>query len=117
MLRQDGLTMTQVGVLMLLDDTPGQELPLKEIEKYMKVAQSTAAGVITRLEQKDLIESFGDPGDKRIKLVRLTSRGKQCCKTAEENMNIAEEHLLSSLTETERKDFRIMLGKVRDTIK
>lgn len=117
MLRRDGLTMSQVGVLMLLDDTPGRELPLKEIEKFMKVAQSTAAGVISRLEQKELVESFGDPGDKRIKLVRLTSRGRQCCETAEENMNKAEENLLSSLTEAERKDFRILLGKIRDTIK
>lgn len=41
------------------------------LEKILHVAQSTAAGIINRLEQKGLVTGFGDYSDKRIKLLFL----------------------------------------------
>ena len=43
-LRADGLTMAQVGVLLMLDRAEHRQMPLKELEKALHVAQSTAAG-------------------------------------------------------------------------
>lgn len=111
-LRSQDLTMAQVTVLLLLDDAPNGTLTLKELEKRLHVAQSTAAGIVVRLEQKGFAEGFVSPDDKRIKLVRLTRSGKKCCADSEKHMKAAEEKLLSGLTEAEKEIFRVLLKKV-----
>ncbi|MGM9616325.1 MarR family winged helix-turn-helix transcriptional regulator [Butyricicoccus sp.] len=116
-LRKEGLTMAQVTVLLQLNSVPEKELPLKELEKRLCVAQSTASGIIARLEQKAFVESFGSPDDKRIKMVRITPSGINCCHAAEQQMREAEENLLSSLTETEREFFHTLLKKVSSSMK
>ena len=82
----------------------------------MHVAQSTAAGIVARLEQKNLVEGFGSADDRRIKMVRITPLGEQCCQRAEQNMQQAEKALLSGLTQTEQDIFLSLLKKVRDTL-
>lgn len=115
-LRADGLTMAQVGVLLMLDRAEHRQMPLKELEKALHVAQSTAAGIVSRLEQKGLVESFGDAEDRRVKVVRLSEAGAGCCRTADARMAEAERQLLSSLTEAERDFFILLLRKVRDSL-
>lgn len=115
-LRADGLTMAQVGVLLMLDRAEHRQMPLKELEKALHVAQSTAAGIVSRLEQKGLVESFGDAEDRRVKVVRLSEAGAGCCRTADARMAEAERQMLSSLTEAERDIFILLLRKVRDSL-
>lgn len=57
-------------------------------KRILHVAQSTAAEIISRLEQKGLAAGLGD----------------------------AEEQLLSNLTEAERDIFYMLLKKVRDAL-
>lgn len=102
---------------MAIRDFPDQQIPLKDLEKLLHVAQSTTAGIVHRLEQKRLVTSLGDASDKRIKLVKLTPLGEQYCKSAEQNMREAEENLLSGLTETEKNIFNSLLQKVQETLK
>lgn len=116
-MRPQGMTMAQFGVLMLLREAPDRQLPLKELERRLHVAQSTAAGLIVRLEQKKMVESFGDPADRRIKMVRMTPAGLACCREADVNMLNAETMILSGLTDTEREIFTSLLTKVRDSIR
>lgn len=115
-LRPQGLTMAQVGTLLALKDMPEGQCSLKEMEQILHVAQSTSAGIIVRLEQKGLVEGFGSLEDKRIKMVRITPAGEECCFQAEKSMEETEKKLLSGLTETERSIFISLLVKVRDSI-
>lgn len=115
-LRKQDLTFAQVSALLTIRDFPEQKLSLKELEKLLHIAQSTTAGIISRLEQKGLVEAFGDLADKRIKLVKITPLGETYCQTAEQNMKEAEENLLSGLTETEKSIFYSLLQKVKDTL-
>lgn len=115
-LRPQGLTMAQVGALLVLRDAPEGRCSLKEMEQILHVAQSTAAGIMARLEQKGLAEGFGSPEDKRIKMVRITPAGEECCVQAERSMEETERKLLSGLTETERSIFNSLLVKVRNSI-
>lgn len=115
-LRKQDLTFAQITALLAIRDCPEQKISLKELEKILHVAQSTTAGIISRLEQKGLVTGLGDSSDKRIKLVQMTPRGETCCKEAEQNMQEAEKKLLSGLTETERSIFKSLLQKVRDTL-
>ena len=115
-MRPQGLTMAQLGVLLALYGAEGKQLPLKELEGILHVAQSTTAGIVARLEQKGFVEGCGSANDRRIKMVRITESGLLCCQEAERSMEAAEGNLLSALTETERAIFQALLRKVRDSL-
>ena len=115
-LRAQGMTMTQLDLLAELDCAPEGQRFSKELEQLLHVAQSTVAGVISRLEQKDLVTGLGDSTDRRVKLVRITPAGTRCLQEAQRYRNEAEAKLLSGLTETEREIFYALLKKVRDSL-
>lgn len=115
-LRHLDMTIAQLDALVELDRTPGGQRSLKELEQILHVAQSTAAGLIARLEQKGFAEGFGDAEDRRIKRVRITPAGVECVRAALHFRAEAEEKLLSGLTETERDIFYTLLKKVRDSL-
>ncbi len=116
-LRAKDLTMMQVSVLMALQQAAEQRLSMKELERYFGVAQSTVAGIVSRLEQKDLVEAFGDTADKRIKLVHITTAGEKCCAEAACQMKEAEEKLLQGFSSEERKILNHLLTRVADNLK
>lgn len=111
-LASQNLTLTQMRVLMELETAPDHRLSLKELELLLHVAQSTAAGIVVRLEQKGYVKSFPDENDRRVKIVSITAAGMECCKNAEVHIKNMEEQLLSGLTDTEKKQFRNLLEKV-----
>lgn len=115
-MRADDMTMAQCGALLILNDAPGGQLPLKELERRLRVSQPTAAGLVKRMEQKKWIESFGSSEDKRIKILKITASGAECCRRCEQQMEQTEKALLSGLTETEKGIFLVLLKKVRDTL-
>lgn len=114
-LREDGITLSQVSVLMELDRAEQNQMELKQIERSLHVAQSTAAGIVHRLEQKRLVEGFGSDEDRRIKMIRITQKGRTCCENARVNMQRAETNLTAALTDTEQEILMTLLQKVRDS--
>lgn len=116
-LRSQDLTMSQVGVLIELRFSPEKQMALKELERRLHVAQSTAAGIVARLEQKGFVEGFGDASDRRIKMLRITPAGEACCQLADQHMAAFEETLLSGLTEAERTTFVALLERVAGNLK
>ena len=112
LLRQQDLTLSQMNVLMELEAIPGHQLTLKELEGLLHVAQSTAAGIVMRLEQKGFVESFTDENDRRVKKVVMTPSGMECCKRAASDVMRMESQLLSGLTEAEKGQFQDLLEKV-----
>jgi DNA-binding MarR family transcriptional regulator len=116
-MREQGLTVAQFSALIALYELSEKQAALKELEQILCVAQSTTAGIIARLEQKSFVEGFGNTSDTRIKMVRITALGEQCCINAKQFMDEAEAKLLSGLTDTEQGIFAILLKKVTDTLK
>lgn len=115
-MRSSDITMAQCSALLILNGAPEKQMALKALERMLRVAQSTAAGIVARLEQKGLVQGFGSPDDRRIKMVRITPRGVECCQRAEQDMERTEQSLLSGLTPTEQEIFLSLLKKVRDTL-
>ena len=76
MLRPQELTTAQADALMILSQSPEKQMSLKELERTLHVAQSTAAGIVNRLEQRGYIGGFGDEADKRVKRCVLRKREK-----------------------------------------
>lgn len=114
-LKKKGLTFSQMNVLMNLINAPERKLSFKEMEKRLTLAQSTTVGLISRLEQKELVAVSEDSEDKRIKFVEITPLGIQYCRDAETEMEQTEIELLSSLSENEKETFCLLLQKINES--
>lgn len=114
-MRTTDLTIMQVSVLMLLQDTEEQQLSMKELESRLSVAQSTVAGVVSRLEQKGFVEALGDPSDRRIKRVHITPAGEICCAEAVCHKEEAEQKLLQGFSQEERDTLGKLLARAAKT--
>ena len=112
-LREQELTISQSGVLVLLDEKEGKTASFKELEKDYGVSQPTMVGILNRLVQKDFVEVLTDSEDKRIRKAHLTQKGADKCREGYKHMNLAEEQLLKSLTDDEKMEFNRLLLKVR----
>jgi DNA-binding MarR family transcriptional regulator len=117
MLRENGLTFTQIRVLMELGEHNGEPVSLKELERLFYVAQPTVVGIVRRLEAKGLVEGFTSPDDNRVKLVGLTEFGRQFREMNARAIDEMENRLTSALTESERLEFLRMLRTVHESIK
>lgn len=115
-LRAQDLTMMQVSVLIALHYSERQQLSMKELERRFGVAQSTVAGIISRLEQKGLVEALSDPEDKRVKLVHITQIGETCYAEAAGSMQEAEETLLDGLSDEERTTLNRLLIRIAENL-
>lgn len=115
-LQTHGVTFTQIQVLLALNLMRDGTATLKEIEKHFDVAQSSAAGVVVRLEKKKLITSYIDAEDKRIKHIRITDKGKELCRATKQSMEENERRLFSGLTAEERTQFIFLLKKIYENM-
>lgn len=112
-LREQDLTISQSGVLVLLDEKEGKTASFKDLEKDFGVSQPTMVGILNRLVQKGLVEVLTDSEDKRIRKAHLTQKGADKCKEGYKHMNSAEDQLLKTLTDDEKAEFNRLLLKVR----
>ena len=111
------LTMQQNRVLIHLAHAPERTLSLKALEEHFCAAQSTVAGLVSRLERKGLVEPLSDPSDRRIKLVRLTEEGARLYAASRQNVVESEERLTSLLTAEEKQTLLACLKKVYEAVK
>lgn len=116
-LQAHALTTQQAHALVTLEYAPGGSMTLKELEESFGAAQSTVAGLISRLEKKGLVEGFPDPGDKRVKRVRLTEVGHALHQTCRQDVVDSERRLTALLSEEEKASFLELLRKVYDAVK
>ena len=111
------LTMQQNRVLILLAHAEERTLSLKALEEHFGAAQSTVAGLVSRLEKKGLIQAVPDPADRRIKLVRLTEEGAALHAKGRQMVIDSEDRLTMHLSEEEREVFLRCLKKVYEAVK
>lgn len=111
-LKAKDLTLSQMSALIEILNAPAKKLTFKELEKRLSLAQSTTAGLISRLEQKKLVSVSGDTDDKRIKYVEITSLGETFCTEARQEMEHTEKILLNNLSSLEKESLLSLLEEV-----
>ena len=116
-LKEQDITISQSGVLVLLDKKAEKMATFKELEKSFGVSQPTMVGIINRLEHKELVDILADSDDKRIRRAQLTQKGADKCREGYKHMKAAEDLLLSSLTTEEKKEFLRVLVKIKDSMR
>ena len=112
-LRAQDLTMSQIAVLIALDQAYEKTLSMKQLQAHFGVAQPTMFGTVRRLEMKGLVTCFANPDDRRAKVVQLTVAGKRKCDSGYVHMDDAEAQLLQALDKSEREQLRTLLEKIR----
>ena len=111
------LTMQQNRVLILLAHAQERTLSLKALEEHFGAAQSTVAGLVSRLEKKGLVEAVTSPADRRIKLARLTEEGVRLHAQSRQMLVDSEARLTANLSPEEREIFLSCLRKVYEAVK
>jgi len=116
-LRAKEMTFAQVRVLRALYEKDDRMYSLKELEHILGVAQSTCAGLVSRLVQKKMVECYTDSADKRVKIVRLTPEGECCCVKGRHDLEQTEQTILKGLSEQERDQLFTLLQRVYQNVK
>jgi len=111
-LRDKGITFAQQQMLFALRDAQGGERTLKDLEHILKIAQSSAAGLVSRLENKGFVTSYFSADDRRVKIARITDAGLEVVADTEDDISKTEGALLSGLTEEESAVFIMLLRKI-----
>ena len=99
------VTFTQHHVLVYLVHCENHTSSLKSIEKDFKVSQATMAGIVVRLEEKGMINSYTLSSDKRVKMVSLTDKGLAVCQKSRELCMKSEDRIRSIYSEEEMANF------------
>lgn len=110
------ITFSQIQMLLALNDRPDGSAPLKELEKYFSLAQSTTTGIAHRLEKKGLVIAYTDAEDKRIKHIQLTDAGKSLCRSSETSMEAMNARLFASFSPEEQILLKTLLQRMYDAI-
>lgn len=115
-LKHVGVTLTQVAALEAIYSQPGCQVEFKQLEKLLRVSQPTTVGIISRLRDKGLLETFYSEESPNAKVASLTAAGKAICDEAGQLVAHEEETLLSGFDDDERRQFISMLQRVVDNV-
>jgi DNA-binding MarR family transcriptional regulator len=99
-MRDTGLSFPQMNVLTHLHYRGPTEV--LHLASEMLGSPAAASQMVERLAQAGLVERVESPGDRRVRLVRLTPRGQQVVADSIAAREAWVERLVDSLTEEER---------------
>jgi len=88
------------------------ELPVNVIGKKVFLTSGSITSAVDRLERRKLIRRKNDPGDRRIKKVSLTARGRKLIASAFSDHRLVIERAVSSMSKTERATLIRLLKKL-----
>lgn len=105
-----GLCLSDFGILeALLHKGP---LPVNTIGSLIRLTSGSITAAVDRLEVKGLVERRNDPGDRRARVVHLTTTGRKLISCAFADHESAMERATSGLTASERADATALLKKL-----
>lgn len=103
-----GMTGMQTMMLFLLD----KPKPMNSFTKVFNCDASNITGLVDGLEQKQLASRYENPTDRRIKMVKLESKGDKTRASLLHDLAKEDSILHSRLTPEEFKTFVSLLQKI-----
>lgn len=82
LIEESQLSFAEYLVLAILSEAPDRKRRMSDLAAATFTAQSRLSRIVTRLEARDLVERYGDGGDKRVVVATLTDAGMQCVEQA-----------------------------------
>ncbi len=104
------LTPVQYASLIAIRDVP--DLDVTRLSSLVALDRATLAKVIERLEAKGWILRANSELDRRVKLLRITSKGRKVLTAAEPRVRRCQRRILAPLAEADRQNFLRMLEQM-----
>jgi MarR family 2-MHQ and catechol resistance regulon transcriptional repressor len=105
-----GLCASDFGVLeALLHKGP---LPVNALGKKVLLSSGSMTAAVDRLTGRGLVERKDDPGDRRVRVVALTSAGRRLIKPAFERHEADLDSVVGVLTREERRTLLVLVRKL-----
>jgi DNA-binding MarR family transcriptional regulator len=105
------VTTPQFDVLVIVNNAPDR-MNQNDIGNKLVVSRSNITGLIDRLEKLGYVQREGAPGDRRVKFVDLTDKGKKLIQTVRGDYYQNLKHLLRYLNEAEKTAFLEIIDKI-----
>jgi DNA-binding MarR family transcriptional regulator len=103
------MTPPMVGILHFLDEP----MAMSALADRLSCDASYVTGLADRLEQQGLVERTADPGDRRVRQLRLTDHGAATRRTLEKHITDGNP-VLERLDDAELVEFAVLLRKALD---
>lgn len=112
-----GLTATQSeAIRYILKNHELKSITASDLMDILQLSQSTVAGIIQRLEDKELITRSSDPQDARKSIISPTQKGLVLEGRLKESAVNTESILLRGMTAAEQSEFNRLLQIALDNI-
>lgn len=105
--REFNITPVQYSLLTALAETA--ELDQKSLAHEIGLERTTVAEVVLRLQSRGLLERRENPDDARVKLVRLTRKGRNLVEKMAPAVQRAHDRTVSQVPKEERDLFLLQL--------
>ena len=109
-IQETGLGLTDFAALEALLHKGPQTIT--EIQSRVLLASGSMTAAIDRLEEKGLIKRTPAPGDRRVKILKLTTAGKRIVEAAYGRHAADLESAMTVLNPTEKHELRAILKKL-----
>ena len=106
---RQAVSMTHLHVLLLLD-TEGS-LSMSKLAEQLDVSLPNATGIVTRMEERGLVERIHGEDDRRVVLVQLTSEGRSALDRVD---SLRRQHITRALRTLSASQQANILRAVRD---
>lgn len=110
-LAESDLTFSQVILLSVVEEHGGV-CAQRDLEHELSIAHPTVTGLVKRLLAKGYVETYVNADDARVKMVQITSLGKQATDRGHDCQIAAEMLMMKGLSDTEIA----ALGHLLDTV-
>ena len=106
------VTPVQYSIMTVVGEQPGLEQARLAYE--VGIDRTTLANVVARLEGRGILKRDASPTDRRVRLVKLTAKGKKLLDKMREPVRRAHERTIDTLPTKERKLFVELLRRLVD---
>jgi len=97
------LTPVQYAALVAIRDNPA--IDATRLSALIALDRSTLGQLLERLEARRLASRFASPGDKRVKLLKITAPGTALLKRAEAAVSRAQRRILAPLPPNDQRSW------------
>jgi DNA-binding MarR family transcriptional regulator len=111
-----GVTTTQYDVLVIVNYSESR-ITQSELGERRVVSRSNITGIVDRLEKLGLIKRESDTGDRRIKHLVVTKKGKDIIEKVEEKYFDNLKQILWFLDEKDKAGILEIIGRIEKSLR
>jgi DNA-binding MarR family transcriptional regulator len=115
-LATNGISISGFNVLMILNDAGSAGCQLHQLGELLLVSRANITGIVDSLEQRALVERAMDKHDRRVRIARITSTGRELLESLLPSHYRGLRELCSDLTNNEKASLVLLLSKLRKSM-